>query len=211
MFETASHLTSPSVMAPDELTGLAKKSFFDEQSPAMRYPAADAGGRLLDRAVPISSFSVTQLLPPAKNVYVVLTRHQVKDSLEIDTHQSISRQQKRNSSVITLTRSFRHATSEPAMRTIFLMNLHGSFAISMREHSTGGRGAKKHWSPSPGQIASIGTPKLCPPGCCSRKPKTTLPEMKRRQLTGAMNNARMMLTTARNTGTKLSPAVRRFH
>ena len=123
MFKTASRLTSPSVMAPDELTGLAKKSFFDEQSSAMRQPATDADGRLPDRAVPISPFSVPQLLPPAKNVYVVLTRHQVKGSLEMDTRQSISRQQKGNSSVITPTRSFRQATSEAAMRTIFLMNL----------------------------------------------------------------------------------------
>jgi hypothetical protein len=211
MFATAGRLISPSATAPDELTGRAKKSFFDEQSPAMRDAAADAGGRLPDRAVPISPFSVTQLLPSSKKVDIVLTRHQVKGNLEIDTHQSISRQQKRNSSVITPTRSFRQATTEAAMRTIFLMNLHGSFAIGMRAHSTGGRGAKKRWSPSPGQSASIGIPKPCPPGCCARKPKTTLPEMKCRLLTGAVSNACMILTTARNTGTKLSPAVRRCH
>jgi sporulation protein YlmC with PRC-barrel domain len=92
MFKTLNQLSGSSVTATDGLIGHVKEAFFDDRSWAIRYLVVDAGTWLSGREVLISPYSVTQPLSLAKNINVVLTRQQVKDSPDIDTHQPISRQ-----------------------------------------------------------------------------------------------------------------------
>jgi hypothetical protein len=92
MFKTLNQLSGSSVTATDGLIGHVKEAFFDDRSWAIRYLVVDAGTWLSGREVLISPYSVKQPLPLEKNINVVLTRQQVKDSPDIDTHQPVSRQ-----------------------------------------------------------------------------------------------------------------------
>lgn len=66
--------------------------YFDDESWAVRYLTVDTGGWLGGRRVLISPFSVVRTDWQAKQLYVMLTKKQVKDSPDIDTHEPVSRQ-----------------------------------------------------------------------------------------------------------------------
>jgi hypothetical protein len=57
-----------------------------------RYLVVDAGAWLLSRKVLISPISIERVSEGAREVFVKLTRNQVKDSPDIDTHKPVSRQ-----------------------------------------------------------------------------------------------------------------------
>jgi uncharacterized protein YrrD len=95
MMNSVSHLNGATVTAVDGAIGHIRQVFFDDQRWAIRYLVADTGKWLAGREVLISPYSVKQPLDTAKNVDVTLTRQQVQDSPNIDTHQPISRRHER--------------------------------------------------------------------------------------------------------------------
>jgi hypothetical protein len=95
MLNSLNHLHSATVTATDGLIGHVKSAFFDDQSWVIRYLVVDAGTWLADRKVLISPYAVKQPLGADKNIEVSLTREQVSQSPDIDTHQPVSRQHER--------------------------------------------------------------------------------------------------------------------
>ncbi|MEO8153680.1 MAG: PRC-barrel domain-containing protein [Rhizobacter sp.] len=95
MLNRFSRLAGSSVTATDGSIGHVKAAFFDDQSWTIRYLAVDTGKWLKAREVLISPYSVKQPLGSVDNIDVSLTRKQVKDSPDIDTHQPVSRQHER--------------------------------------------------------------------------------------------------------------------
>lgn len=95
MFNSLNHLHGATVTATDGLIGHVKSAFFDDQSWVIRYLVVDAGSWIENRKVLISPYAVKQPLGTDKNIDVSLTRQQVKQSPDIDTHQPVSRQHER--------------------------------------------------------------------------------------------------------------------
>jgi len=98
MFRSISRLTHSSITAADGDIGNVTAAFFDDQSWVIRYLVVDTETWLASREVLISPYAVTTPLPDLngdKNIHVSLTRQQVKDSPDIDTHQPVSRQHER--------------------------------------------------------------------------------------------------------------------
>ncbi len=96
MLNTFSHLTDASVNATDGAIGDIKAAFFDDSSWAIRYLVVDAGTWLNERKVLISPYAVRQPVVLGSAINVALTRQQVENSPDIDTHQPISRQHERD-------------------------------------------------------------------------------------------------------------------
>ena len=95
MLNNLNHLTGAAVTATDGSIGHVKAAFFDDQSWVIRYLVVNTGTWLSERAVLISPYSVEQPLGSVESIDVSLTRAQVKDSPDIDTHQPVSRQHER--------------------------------------------------------------------------------------------------------------------
>ena len=72
-----------------------EEAFFDDHAWTIRYLVVDTGGWLSGRNVLISPYSVQQPLRPGQPIDVALSRQQVKDSPDIDTHQPVSRRAER--------------------------------------------------------------------------------------------------------------------
>ena len=96
MLNRVSHLTESTVTATDGPIGHVKAAFFDDHTWTIRYLVVDAGTWLTGREVLISPYAVKQPVGSVKNIDVSLTREQVKDSPDIDTHQPVSRQHERD-------------------------------------------------------------------------------------------------------------------
>lgn len=95
MLNTVSHLTQSTVSASDGPIGKLKAAFFDDQAWAIRYLVVDTGEWFAGRRVLLSPYSVQQPLGHVDDVAVKLTREQVRNSPDIDTHQPVSRQHER--------------------------------------------------------------------------------------------------------------------
>jgi uncharacterized protein YrrD len=95
MLNTIDHLTSSTVSATDGDIGEVTAAFFDDQAWVIRYLVVDTGGWLSGRRVLLSPYSVSEPLGHLGSLDVSLTRQQVKDSPDIDTHQPVSRQHER--------------------------------------------------------------------------------------------------------------------
>ncbi len=95
MFNSISHLTGAKVTATDGDIGTVKEVFFDDRNWAIRYLVVDAGSWLTGRDVLISPYSVVQPIGGDKHIHLQLTREQVKNSPDVDTHQPVSRQHER--------------------------------------------------------------------------------------------------------------------
>jgi hypothetical protein len=80
------------VQATDGELGTVDQCYFDDQTWAIRYLTVDTGGWLRGRRVLLSPFSVIQVDWPAKRLDVALTKMQVQNSPDINTHQPVSRQ-----------------------------------------------------------------------------------------------------------------------
>jgi hypothetical protein len=92
MLVNAAHLKGLVVRATDGELGTVDRFYFDDESWAIRYLTVDTGGWLGGRQVLISPISIVQTYWQAKRLDVSLTKKQVENSPDIDTHQPVSRQ-----------------------------------------------------------------------------------------------------------------------
>jgi sporulation protein YlmC with PRC-barrel domain len=86
------HLDKSTVTATDGPIGHVKDVFFDDIRWTIRYLVVDTGKWLSGREVLISPYAVKPLVAALKNVDVRLTRQQVTESPDVDTHMPVSRQ-----------------------------------------------------------------------------------------------------------------------
>ncbi len=80
------------IRARDGELGKVDELYFDDVTWAIRYLTADTGGWLGGRTVLISPISILQVDWPARCIDVDLTRSQIENSPNIDTHKPVSRQ-----------------------------------------------------------------------------------------------------------------------
>ena len=95
MLNSISRIKGLALAASDGAIGHVKEAFFDDQSWTIRYLVVDTGGWLSGRNVLVSPYSVRQPLRPGQPIDVALSRQQVQDSPDIDTHQPVSRRAER--------------------------------------------------------------------------------------------------------------------
>lgn len=92
MLRKASSLKGYAIQATDDELGSVKEVYFDDQQWGIRYLVVETGSWLSQRSVLVSPYSVTGIDDLEEMVHVSLTREQVKNSPDIDTHKPISRQ-----------------------------------------------------------------------------------------------------------------------
>jgi hypothetical protein len=80
------------IRATDGELGSVVELYFDDETWAIRYLVVDTGGWLSGRRVLISPFSIIRTDWDAVRLDVALTKQQVENSPNIDTHQPVSRQ-----------------------------------------------------------------------------------------------------------------------
>jgi hypothetical protein len=81
-----------SVQATDGTLGTLEQFYFDDETWAIRYFIVNTGTWLNNRLVLISPWSVTRVDWEAQRLHLSLTKKEVEDSPDIDTHKPISRQ-----------------------------------------------------------------------------------------------------------------------
>ena len=79
--------------AVDGDIGSLSDVLFDDASSKVRYLVVDTGSWLVGRSVLLGLAAVGQLEPDQKRISSGLSRQQVKDSPDVETHQPVSRQQ----------------------------------------------------------------------------------------------------------------------
>jgi hypothetical protein len=92
MFKSAANLKGSVIRATDGEIGTVDQLYFDDETWAVRYLTVETGGWLDGRQVLISPFSVIHTDWEAKRLDVSLTKEQVKNSPDINTHAPVSRQ-----------------------------------------------------------------------------------------------------------------------
>jgi len=92
MLTNTMHLKDLVIRAVDGELGTASQLYFDDESWTIRYLTVDTGGWLGGRHVLISPYSIIHTDWQARRVDVSLTKKQVEDSPDIDTHRPVSRQ-----------------------------------------------------------------------------------------------------------------------
>ncbi len=92
MLDKLTHLEGRHVTATDGDIGHVVTAFFDDKSWIIRYLVVEAGGWFSRQEVLISPYSVVYPLAQDAHIHLTLTRQKVKDSPNIDTHQSVTRQ-----------------------------------------------------------------------------------------------------------------------
>jgi len=80
------------IHASDGDLGYVHELYFDDETWTIRYLNIDTGGWLGGRRVLISPFSIIRTAWDALRLDVALTKKQVEDSPDIDTHRPVSRQ-----------------------------------------------------------------------------------------------------------------------
>jgi PRC-barrel domain len=93
MFTNSRDLKGLVVRATDGELGKVDQLYFDDVTWAIRYLTVETGGWLGGRKVLISPFSIVRADWQSKRLDVALTKKQVEDSPDIDTHKPVSRQQ----------------------------------------------------------------------------------------------------------------------
>jgi hypothetical protein len=91
MLRNAKDLHGFTIRATDGELGTVDHLYFDDETWAIRYFTVETGGWLGGRPVLISPMSVIQTEWQARRLDVALTKKQVEDSPDIDTHQPVSR------------------------------------------------------------------------------------------------------------------------
>jgi len=86
------HLKGLVIRATDGELGTVDQLYFDDETWAIRYLTVDTAGWLGGRRVLISPISVVATDWPAKRLDVALTKQQVENSPDINTHLPVSRQ-----------------------------------------------------------------------------------------------------------------------
>jgi hypothetical protein len=89
---TNKRLQDFAIRATDGELGHIDQLYFDDQTWAIRYLVVDTAGWLGGRRVLISPFSISRTDWDARQVDVELTKRQVENSPDIDTHMPVSRQ-----------------------------------------------------------------------------------------------------------------------
>ena len=92
MLTNAIFLKGLVIQATDGELGTVDQFYFDDETWAIRYLTVETGGWLAGREVLISPISVIHTDWEAKRLDVALTKKQVQDSPNIDTHRPVSRQ-----------------------------------------------------------------------------------------------------------------------
>ncbi len=92
MLRLTKSLSGYAIRATDDDLGSVKEVYFDDEKWAIRYLVVEAGSWLASRRVLVSPYSIKGVDDGDQAIEVSLTREQVKNSPEIDTHQPISRQ-----------------------------------------------------------------------------------------------------------------------
>jgi hypothetical protein len=92
MLVNATHLKGLTIRATDGELGTVDQFYFDDETWAIRYLTVETGGWLGGKMVLISPFSMTHADWEAKRLDVALTKKQVENSPDINTHQPVSRQ-----------------------------------------------------------------------------------------------------------------------
>lgn len=92
MLTNATFLKGLAIQATDGELGTVDQFYFDDETWAIRYLTVETGGWLDNRQVLISPISVLHTDWPGKRLDVALTKKQVENSPDIDTHQPVSRQ-----------------------------------------------------------------------------------------------------------------------
>jgi len=92
MLANATFLKGLAVQAADGELGTVDRFYFDDETWAIRYLTVETGGWLRGRQVLLSPFSIVRVDWPAKRLDVSLTKKQVENSPDIDTHRPVSRQ-----------------------------------------------------------------------------------------------------------------------
>jgi len=92
MLRNINTLNGYSIRATDDEIGHVKDVYFDDEQWGLRYLVAETGSWLSKRPVLISPYCVTEIDDEEQCIHVSLTREQVKNSPNIDTHKPISRQ-----------------------------------------------------------------------------------------------------------------------
>jgi|CZKS01.1.fsa_nt_gi hypothetical protein len=92
MLTNAAFLKGLAIHATDGELGTVDQFYFDDETWAIRYLAVETGGWLGGRQVLISPMSVLHTDWPAKRLDVSLTKKQVENSPDINTHLPVSRQ-----------------------------------------------------------------------------------------------------------------------
>jgi len=92
MLRNASDLKGFTIRATDGEIGTVEDTYFDDETWAIRYLTVDTGGWLGGRVVLISPILVHQVEWQSKLLDVMLTKEQLKNSPDINTHQPVSRQ-----------------------------------------------------------------------------------------------------------------------
>ena len=93
MLTNTTNLKGFAIRAEDGELGTAEDFYFDDETWAIRYLTVATGGWLSGRGVLISPISVVGADWQARRLDVALTKKQVENSPDIDTHQPVSRQQ----------------------------------------------------------------------------------------------------------------------
>jgi len=92
MLINSKHLRGLSIHATDGELGTVDELYYEDETWVIRYLTVDTGNWLSGRHVLISPISVLQIDWDAKSLSVNLTKKQVENSPDIDTHQPVSRQ-----------------------------------------------------------------------------------------------------------------------
>ena len=92
MLTNATHVKGLVIRATDGELGTVDQFYFDDETWAIRYFTVDTGGWLGGRRVLISPYSVVHTDWQAKRLDVALTKKQVENSPDINTHKPVSRQ-----------------------------------------------------------------------------------------------------------------------
>ena len=92
MLTNARNLKGFAIRATDGEIGTVDQFYFDDETWAIRYLMVETGGWLGGRRVLISPISVVRADWQAKRLDVSLTKKQVENSPDIDTHKPVSRQ-----------------------------------------------------------------------------------------------------------------------
>jgi len=92
MLQSIKQLCDEKLGASDGDIGHVKDFYFDDQNWAVRYVIADTGTWLTGRQVLISPYAFAGLQQAEKVLRVNLTRKQIEDSPEIESHKPVSRQ-----------------------------------------------------------------------------------------------------------------------
>ena len=92
MLTNAKHLKGLQIRAKEGDIGTVDEFYFDDETWAIRYLAVQTGGWLGGRQVLISPFSIVQADWRANRLDVALTKKQLENSPDINTHLPVSRQ-----------------------------------------------------------------------------------------------------------------------